>query len=268
MYLADYHVHSAVSPDCSVAMTDMAAAAFAAGMQEVAFTDHLGMGRWDCAPLPPDHDWGPAREALALARADWDGRLTLRLGVELGEISRAPALAERFLASAPDLDFVIASVHGLPAYQWRDLALIQEKDEAECRREIALYLDQVRQTALWGRFSVLGHLTLPLRYMNERRGFHATFDGFEEEMEEIFRILIRQGRGIEVNTNRGHQPLPGEKWLRMYRRLGGEIVTLGSDAHATRQVGCAIREGQALLRRCGFSRFCTFQRMEPVWHTL
>ena len=80
--------------------------------------------------------------------------------------------------------------------------------------------------------------------------------------------LIRQGRGIEVNTNRGHQPLPGEKWLRMYRDLGGEIVTLGSDAHATRQVGCAIREGQALLRRCGFSRFCTFQRMEPVWHTL
>ena len=105
----------------------------------------------------------------------------------------------------------------------------------------------MRQTALWGRFSVLGHLTLPLRYMNERRGFHATFDGFEEEMEEIFRILIRQGRGIEVNTNRGHQPLPGEKWLRMYRDLGGEIVTLGSDAHATRQVGCAIREGQALL---------------------
>lgn len=268
MYLADYHVHSAVSFDASVPMTDMAAAAFAAGMQEVAFTDHLGMGDWDCAAPPPDHDWGPAREALARARADWNGRLTLRLGVELGEISRAPALAERFLASAPDLDFVIASVHGLPAYQWTDFMFLREADEAECRREIQLYLDQVRQTALWGRFSVLGHLTLPLRYMNERRGFHATFDGFEEEMEEIFRILIRQGLGIEVNTNRGHQPLPGEKWLRMYRALGGEIVTLGSDAHGAAQVGCAIREGQALLRRCGFSRFCTFQRLEPVWHTL
>ncbi len=265
MYLADYHVHSAVSPDCSVAMTDMAAAAFAAGMQEVAFTDHLGMGRWDCAPLPPDHDWGPAREALARARADWNGRLTLRLGVELGEVSRAPALAERFLASAPDLDFVIASVHGLPAYQWRDLALIREKDEAECRREIELYLEQVRQTRPVGQLFRFGP---PDAYMNEQRGFHATFDGFEEEMEEIFRILIRQGRGIEVNTNRGHQPLPGEKWLRMYRALGGEIVTLGSDAHGAAQVGCAIREGQALLRRCGFSRFCTFQRLEPVWHTL
>lgn len=73
MYLADYHVHSAVSFDASVPMTDMAAAAFAAGMQEVAFTDHLGMGDWDCAAPPPDHDWGPAREALARARADWNG---------------------------------------------------------------------------------------------------------------------------------------------------------------------------------------------------
>ena len=266
MYLADYHVHSAVSPDCSVAMTDMAAAAFAAGMQEVAFTDHLGMGDWDCAAPPPDHDWGPAREALAWARADWNGRLTLRLGVELGEISRAPALAERFLASAPDLDFVIASVHGLPAYQWRDLALIQEKDEAECRREIQLYLDQVRKTALWGNFSVLGHLTLPLRYMNEQRGFHATFDGFEEEMEEIFRILIRQGLGIEVNTNRGHQPLPGEKWLRMYRALGGEIVTLGSDAHQPERVGQGLAAAAALARELGFPGVCTCRGRQLVFH--
>ena len=111
-------------------------------------------------------------------------------------------------------------------------------------------------------------MTLPLRYLNENRGFHLTFDGFETEVEEILRTLIRKDRGIELNTNRGHTPLPDEKWLRMYRRLGGEIITLGTDAHDPTYVGCAIRERQELLRRCGFRRFCTFRRMEPVWHEL
>ena len=95
-----------------------------------------------------------------------------------------------------------------------------------------------------------------------------TFDGFEAEMEEILRILIQQGRGIELNTNRGNTPLPDAKWLRMYRSLGGEIITLGTDAHSRRYVGCAIQERQRLLRECGFKRFCTFDQMQPVWHAL
>ena len=54
----------------------------------------------------------------------------------------------------------------------------------------------------------------------------------------------------------------------MYRQLGGEIITLGTDAHSPEFVGKAIRERQELLRECGFRRFCTFRRMEPVWHEL
>ena len=115
---------------------------------------------------------------------------------------------------------------------------------------------------------MLGHLTLPVRYLNENRGFHLTFDGFEEEIEEILRILIGKGLGIELNTNRGNTPLPDEKWLRMYRNLGGEIITLGTDAHTPDYVGCAIRERQELLRECGFTHFCTFEKRQPIWHEL
>ena len=96
----------------------------------------------------------------------------------------------------------------------------------------------------------------------------ASFDGFEEEIGDIFRIIIPRGIGIELNTNRGNAPLPDGKWLRLYRELGGEIVTLGTDAHSPGAVGCAVREGQALLCACGFTRFCTFRRKEPVWHDL
>ena len=54
----------------------------------------------------------------------------------------------------------------------------------------------------------------------------------------------------------------------MYRELGGEIITLGTDAHTPEFAGCAVRERQELLRRCGFTRFCTFERRQPIWHNL
>lgn len=269
MYLADYHVHSTVSPDGSASMTEMAEAAIAAGFQEIAFTDHLGLGAWGGGALRQDYDWSPMIREFSEAQASCAQRITLRLGVELGEVPRSPELAERLLAKAPPLDFIIASIHGLwGRFQWKDLMLLRERDEAECREEIATYLEVVLATARWGKFSVLGHLTLPLRYMNESRGFHMSFDGFESEVAEIFRVLIENGCGIEVNSNRGREPLPGAKWLRLYRGLGGEIITLGSDAHSTEKVGCAIRKRQELLRECGFTRFCTFDRLQPVWHTL
>lgn len=173
------------------------------------------------------------------------------------------------MADAPGLDFIIGSVHMLSEkFCGVDLYFFDPKDEKEARAGMADYLEQVRKLAEWGQFSVLGHLTLPLRYLNENRGFQLSFDGFETEIEIILRTLIRQGKGIELNTNRGNTPLPDEKWLRMYRDLGGEVITLGTDAHTTNYVGCVIRERQQLLRHCGFTRFCTFEKMQPIWHSL
>ena len=127
---------------------------------------------------------------------------------------------------------------------------------------------QVEQMVRWGKFQVVGHLTLPLRYFNEMRGFHTSFDPYEEQIREILKTLIENGRGIELNCNRGNQPLPDGKWLKIYRELGGEIITLGTDAHSTQHVGCSVRERQALLKSCGFTRFCTFEKQKPIWHAL
>ena len=149
-----------------------------------------------------------------------------------------------------------------------DLYYIEKRDETYYHSVIDSYLDDVLALARWGKFSVLGHLTLPLRYMNENLGEHMTFEGHEEQCREIFRTLIENGCGIECNTNRGHDPLPDGPLLRLYRELGGEIITLGSDAHNTRYVGCAIRERQELLRQCGFRYFTTFEGGTPAFQPL
>lgn len=270
MYLADYHTHTRVSPDADCSMMEMARAAVQAGLDEICFTDHVEPVIWGTNQVRWSHDWLPAVRDFAEAQAAWGGKIRLRLGTELGDAHWCFPAAETIMAAAPELDFIIGSVHMLsPAFDGVDLYYFDPADEAEAKRAIADYLGQAQQLAEWdGKFSVLGHLTLPLRYLNENKGFSLTFDGFEEQVEHLLRTLIAKGRGIELNTNRGNTPLPDEKWLRMYRDLGGEIITLGTDAHDTRYVGCAIRQRQDLLRRCGFTRFCTFDRLEPVWHEL
>ena len=269
MYLADNHVHSRISPDSKASMLELAAAAEAAGLDEICFTDHLETVVWRENKRPAGFDWSALEREYRETQASWRGRTRLRLEVELGDVPFNTAHAETLMAQAPELDFVIGSVHMLTeAITDVDLFHFDPADEAEALRGMADYLELVRQTALFGHFSVLGHLTLPLRYLNELRGFQLTFDDFGAEIGEILRLVIQSGRGIELNTNHGHQFLPDEKWLRLYRSLGGEIITLGSDAHRPCDVGRAIREGQELLRQCGFRRFCTFEKMEPVWHEL
>ena len=269
MYLADYHTHSRISPDARRSMTEMAEAAIAAGLDELCFTDHVEPVEWGVTTPRESFDWQAMSAEFAAAQAAVGDRIRLRLGIELGDVPWAQENAERLLSQAPPLDFLIGSIHMLSEqYDGIDLYFFDPKSESEARAGMADYLSQVRRLAAWGKFSVLGHLTLPVRYLNENRGFRLTFDGFEAEIAEILRMLIQKGAGIELNTNRGNTPLPDAKWLRMYRSLGGEIITLGTDAHSRRYVGCAIRERQRLLRECGFTRFCTFERLQPVWHAL
>ncbi len=268
MYLADYHTHSQWSPDAHYSMTEMARAAVKAGLQEICFTDHveiMNSGSWQRNRF----DWAALERDFARVQEEMGSEIVIRRGVEFGEAPRDFAYSEELLAQLPPVDFIIGSVHQLSeTFGCIDLSYASTNDPELSRRQIADYLELVLQQAKWGRFSVLGHLTLPLRYMKEKCGLDMTFDGFEAEVEEIFRTLIGNGCGIELNTNRGHDPLPGEKWLKLYRACGGEIITLGSDAHSPEYVGFCIRERQELLRACGFTRFCTFRDQKPVFHEL
>ena len=270
MYLADYHTHTRISPDAKHTMTVMAEAAVKAGLNEICFTDHLEPIIWYTTQLcDAPVDWKAMMADFAAAEETVGDRIRLRLGLELGDAMWSFSHTEKLMANAPELDFIIGSVHTLSElYGGVDLYLFEPKNEQEARAGMRDYLEQVYKMAKWGKFSVLGHLTLPLRYLNEYRGFLLTYDGFEAEIEEILRVLLDRGCGIEVNTNRGGTPLPVGKWLKMYRKLGGEIVTLGTDAHTPKFVGCAIRDCQRLLKECGFRQFCTFEKMQPIFHAL
>ncbi len=212
MYLADYHVHSRVSPDASASMAEMAEAAIRQGLHELCFTDHVEPIRFGTTEPRADYDWAPMAAEFAAARAAAGDRIQLRLGAELGDAVWGTERMEAVLAKAPELDFTIGSIHTLSEGQGgRDLYFLSPKDEGETRACLADYLGQVRKLAEWGRFQVLGHLTLPLRYLNEGRGLHASFDGFEAEMEDIFRTIIPKGNRHRAEHQPGQHPPAGRE---------------------------------------------------------
>ena len=268
MYLADYHTHSTCSEDGNNTMTEMALAGVAAGLDEICFTDHLDIVDWQANQVL-EHSWQPAVEQHAAAKEMLGGRIKIQLGVELGQATEDFDRANRFLDDAPPLDFIIGSLHNLTWEHGRkDFCTLESIDESFARQAISEYLDEMQKLAQWGRFSVIGHLTLPLRYFNENLGMNMSFQGFEEQVAQIFKTIIPKGIGIEINTNRGHMPLPDRDLLQMYHDLGGELITLGSDAHTPEYVGCAIRDRQALLKACGFTYFVTYEKLKPIYHRL
>lgn len=259
MYLADYHIHSLCSPDGQDSMPLLAGASAAAGLNEICFSDHFDTVDLHGNPSP-DFDFSPIRAQFAKAQARYGNRIALHLGLELGGAVHDPARAKA-LAAIPDLDFVIGSIHNDRGRE--DYYNLQYTSKEQCTQIIANYLEELLELARLGTFDVLGHVTYPLRYMNGRDGLQMSFLPFTDRLREIFTLVIQSGKGIELNTNRGNAPLPGSDVLKLYRESGGEIITLGSDAHTTHHVGLGIPEGRELLRDVGFRYFTAYEKHQP-----
>ena len=271
-YITDYHTHSSCSFDGKFTMAEMVRGAIAAGVDELCFTDHVEpLEETKLRDITPEHDWAKHIAQYEEAKAVAGDRIKMRLGAELGEVTVVDtALTDHLIETAPPLDFTIGSVHGFAlGGEVIDLCWGADRSESDWDEVLRLYLAEVRRLADWGKFNVLGHLTLPLRYAKEDYGMkNLTFAPYRDEIADILGKLIGKGLGIEINTNRGHEPLPDEPWLRLYRDLGGEIITMGSDAHSPNYVGCAMEARQELLKACGFRYFATFAEQKPIFHKL
>ncbi len=246
-------------------MLDMAKASAAAGMSLICFTDHCDMVNWRDFKLTDRGVSVFPRMLEEYGRAKASGLpIEVRLGLELGESHYNPALAKR-LASQPGVDFIIGSLHileGLGDFCW-----LEYKNEDDCHRLFKLYLDELIALAERDCFDVMGHIGYPRRYMVQR-GVDADMSlaRYHGGLERLLKTIISNGRGIEVNCSGirdGCGPFPNPETIRFYRELGGEIITIGSDAHRTSDAGKCIREGMDILRECGFSRVTVFRGRKP-----
>lgn len=266
MFLADYHTHSICSPDGHAPLEEMARSALDAGLNELCLTDHCDLLDYHGNPVL-FYSWAPVEEQLRLARPQFEGRLTIKMGLELGEAWENPDLAAQ-IVSHPELDFVLGSIHNLSSVGGGvDLGMIHYESEDQCREVLDKYFDTMETLVEMPCFDILAHVIYPLRYMG-RDGFHLTLEPYEARLRKIFARLIAQGRGIELNTTRGTTVEDWRWLLELYKDCGGTLLTLGSDAHYPPHVGAGLHPAATLLKELGFSSIATYEKHKPTLHPL
>ncbi|MFR9000436.1 MAG: hypothetical protein ACLVIY_08595 [Anaerobutyricum soehngenii] len=50
--------------------------------------------------------------------------------------------------------------------------------------------------------------------------------------------------------------------------MADTIITIGSDSHKKEHLGAYIDWAKEELRKLGYTQFCTFEKMQPIFHEL
>lgn len=255
--MIDYHVHSDISADCKVNMAGMALAARREGITELCFTEHIDLGLTEGPEF--NVDFTRYRAEIAAVREQFPD-IAIRMGIEAGLDLRTKDQMPPLLCG---LDYVIGSQHVVygqdPYYQ--------EVWQGHTQREIydEYLAELLRCAAACDFYDVLGHLGYISKFCPYEDKLMRYVD-FTDAVDAVLRLIVEKGKGLEVNTNGLYMTpdtMPETAIIRRYRELGGEIVTVGSDAHYEAVVGHAVPETLALLKEIGFKYVCAFDARAP-----
>lgn len=274
---ADYHVHTNYSDDSTYLMEDVISDAIKKGIDELCITDHVDYGvkyDWDEVEIMPyrgsepfaNVDYPKWYQEFCHLQWKYHDQIRLKLGMEFGmqrhTIDRYQSLFQRY-----PFDFILLSVHQIDDLELWTNAYQDGKSQDEYIQ--GYYQEILYLVQHYKQYSVLAHLDLIERY--DPIG-HYPFSKIEPILKEIFACVIADGKGIELNTSSHRYQLedttPATNILKLYRQMGGTIVTIGSDSHNATHLGAYFEEAQQQLKTLGFTHFYTYEKMCPIAHQL
>ncbi len=182
--------------------------------------------------------------------------------MQMHTIPQFQALHDRY-----PFDFIILSVHQVEDKEFWTQDFQRGRTQQEYNERY--YQEMLDLVNHYQNYSVLGHMDLIVRY--DEAGVYL-FEKIRPYVEAILKKVIKDGKGIEVNTSSARYGLsdttPSRAILALYRALGGRILTLGSDSHKQEHLGAYMKETKEMLRSMGFRELCTYEGMQPVFHAL
>lgn len=277
MIQADMHMHTWFSTDSEACPCDMADEAVRKGLKTICFTDHFDKD---------DLEWGEEGifdmdayfVEMQKLQEEYAGKLNIRIGIELGLRTYLKDYYEELTKKYP-FDFVIGSVHNVPYKKdaegnilYTDPAaekLFTDRTDKEAYRlMMETTLENVRTSEC---FQTLGHLDYVVRYGKSREKEYSYTD-YADIIDEILKLLIEKEKGLEVNSAGLKYGLPfahpHPDVLKRYRELGGEIITIGADAHKPEHIAYDFAKAEEILKSCGFKYYTEFSKQKPVFKQL
>jgi histidinol-phosphatase (PHP family) len=254
----DYHVHSTFSVDCTVPIEMSCRAAIAAGVTEIAITDHV-----DHVPADPGFGYYRPDDYLReidRVRDQFVGQLAVLRGAEIDFNLQTAEVVEQFVDEyGREYDFVIGSVH----YAHDGAMIFPDYFADRTQDDVFLpYFDQVQMAVETGWFDTIGHLDLPKRYAPKT---HRDYDParYHDRLLPILDAMIARGVAFEINTSGLRQTprtsMPGPAVVRWYANRGGTLITTGTDSHAAQTVGAGLAKTLDMLSLCGIDAVASFR---------
>jgi len=252
----DFHVHSNYSPDSKETMAGMVQRGIEVGLKEICFTDHVEFQSGHVFDVK-----SYATEIAAL-RKIYGHKIQIRMGAEIGYEPPNLGRMNQFASSA-DFDFIMCSLHRIDGVGMHSGAFAAGKTtEQAFAKYFETYYQCVKDDPI---YNVLGHFDLLKRYVPYDN--NDVFKDNYEVIRETFKLLIEKGKGIEVNASgfryKLNHTLPTLDFLKLYKELGGEIITTGSDSHSQAYVAHKFDYEHALLKEAGFKYITRFEKMQP-----
>ena len=255
--LADYHVHTEFSNDSIYPMEEVVKDAISLGIKDICFTDHVDYG--------PYRDWDDPR-GIKYRREKYREKIAIKAGLEFGVQTHTIPEYEKLFRSYP-FDFIILSIHQAGDQEFWTNEYQSGRTQQEYNE--GYYKELLSVVQNYHNYSVLGHMDLIVRY--DSYGVYP-FEKLKPLLTEILKTVIADGKGIEVNTSNHRYGLsdmtPSRDILKLYKELGGTIITIGSDSHKKEHLGAYIDWAKEELRKLGYTQFCTFEKMQPIFHEL
>ncbi len=262
MLPANYHLHSDLSADCDHPLEAMCEAALEAGFTDVCFTEHLDFDRDD--PHYGYYDHARAMDAVEAARHRFEGRLTVRSGIEFDFRREYGDEPGEVLAAMP-VDFRMGSVHSIHRYRiWKLWDADLEGEDLRAMQ--AEYFDEVEALVRSGLADGLGHVDYLYKQRPEAFGVLRD-DWYWDRVAALLGLCIERGVAIEVNSHhvedKGMGLAADGAILTRYRGLGGHLLTVGSDAHRPGDVAHGYGPAEAAVREAGFTEITGYAAGEP-----
>lgn len=267
MITADFHLHSDFSSDCNTKMEDMINQGIKLGLKTLCFTDHMDYDypfKYEYSfNLDPSKYW----DKLQNMKEKYKSQIEILSGIELGIQPQVIDDMEALVSTYP-FDFVIGSVHVVnnidpyyPIY-WEDKT--EEEGILHCFKTIKEGCESING------FHICGHIDYIFRYAPSSKIAYKgySYPYYADAIDEILKTILIHGKGIEVNTSGykyglGH-PHPKTEILKRYKELGGEIITIGSDAHKPEHIGHSFYQVEMLLKEIGYRYYTIFKEGKPI----
>ncbi|ATW25189.1 histidinol-phosphatase HisJ family protein [Candidatus Formimonas warabiya] len=264
MLFSDNHVHTNFSPDSNAPMESVIKGAITKGLKELVLTDHVDFD-YPSDPNPFLVDYDKYLVSFNQLKAKYQEEIALRLGVEIGAQPHVLDQVTHLLKKYP-FDFVILSTHSVAGINCSDPEFFaQSVPKAAYIKYLEGLLSNVRH---FSDYDVCGHLDFVARY-NPHSPKKLAYQEYADIVDAILKTIIQSGHGIELNTagyryglNQTH---PSLEILTRYRELGGEIITVGSDAHKPEDIGAQFALAYDMLRTAGFNHITQFNQRRPFF---